>query len=150
MPPELEEEVRRAASERGIAHAVKILGRVPFEQIGEYLGRASVGWVTWQAVPKNQKNVPTKLFEYMAYGLPVVSSDLPSTRVFVEPEVNGVLVEAADPSAHAAALIRLLDDPGIAESMGRAGRQRIETLYNWEAMVPRLLSFYDEVLNRSL
>lgn len=150
MPPDLEEEVRRAASERGIAHAVTILGRVPFEQIGEYLGRASVGWVTWQAVPKNQKNVPTKLFEYMAYALPVVSSDLPSTRMFVEPEVNGTLVEASDPMAHAAALIRLLDDPGVAESMGRTGRRRIETLYNWEAMVPRLLSFYDEVLNRSL
>jgi len=150
MPPDLEEEVRRAAAERGIAHAVTILGRVPFEQIGEYLGRASVGWVTWQAVPKNQKNVPTKLFEYMAYELPVVSSDLPSTRAFVESGVNGTLVEAADPLAHAAAIIRLLDDPGVAESMGRAGRQRIETLYNWEAMVPRLLSFYDEVLNRSL
>lgn len=148
MPPDLEAEVQADAAARGITHAVTITGRVSFEQIGRYLQRASVGWVSWQAVPKNQKNIPTKLFEYMAFGLPVVTSDLPSTRPFVEQGINGLLVDAADPSAHAAALLQLLRNPDDAAAMGRAGRQLVETRYNWDAMAPKLLSLYDEVIGR--
>lgn len=148
MPPDLEAEVLSDAIARGIAHAITITGRVPFEQIGQYLQRASVGWVTWQAAPKNQKNIPTKLFEYMAFGLPVISSDLPSTRLFVEPGINGLLVDAADPSAHAAALLQLLNTPYEAAAMRRAGRRLVESRYNWDAMAPKLLSLYDEVLRQ--
>ncbi len=146
MPPDLADEVRAAAAARGIAHAVTITGRVPFENIGDYLSGAAVGWVAWQPVAKNRKNIPTKLFEYMAYGLPIVSSDLPSTRPFVASGVNGLLVAADSPTAHAEALRQLLSDPAEAAAMGRAGRQLVETQYNWEAMIPRLLALYETIL----
>ncbi len=119
---------------------------MPFDSIGDYLSRAAVGWVAWQPVAKNRKNIPTKLFEYMAYGLPIVSSDLPSTRPFVEQEINGLLVTADSPAAHAAALRRLLSDREEAAKMGRAGRALVETRCNWEAMVPRLLALYETIL----
>lgn len=149
MPPELETQVRQNAANRGIAHAVDIVGRVPFERIGEYLRRATVGWVTWQPVIKNQKNVPTKLFEYMAFGLPVVSSDLPSTRPFVEPGMNGLLVAAADPTEHAAALLAILSDARMAAAMGRVGQQQVAERFNWRAMEPRLLELYEALLSGS-
>ena len=150
MPPELEQEVRVGAAARGIGHAVTITGRVPFEHIGDHLSRAAVGWVAWQPVAKNRKNIPTKLFEYMAYGLPIVSSDLPSTQPFVESGVNGLLVTADSPAAHAAALLQLLSDPEGATTMGRAGRRLVETQYNWEEMVPRLLSLYETILGQGM
>lgn len=145
-PPSLEDEVRADAEARGIAHAVEITGRVPFERIGDYLRRAAVGWVTWQPYPKNQKNIPTKLFEYMAYGLPVVSSDLPSTRPFITHGENGLLVEATSAEAHADAIIRLLQDRPLADAIGRAGRALVQSRYNWDAMTTRLLALYEAVL----
>ncbi len=146
MPPELEDEFRQDAVACGIAHAVTITGRVPFVEIGTFLSRAAVGWVTWQPYPKNQKNIPTKLFEYMAFGLPIVSSDLPSTQPFVSHGVNGLLAEATDPAAHASALLRVLADGTAAARMGRAGRHLVETRFNWERMAPRLLALYEAVL----
>jgi glycosyltransferase involved in cell wall biosynthesis len=145
-PPELEAEVRAAAAQRGLAQAVTFVGRVPFEQIGAYLLQAAVGWVTWQPVPKNKKNIPTKLFEYMAYGLPVVCSDLPSTRPFVRQGENGYLVTAGDPAAHAGALLELLRQPAIATAMGARGQRLVQTEYNWDAMETRLLALYQELL----
>lgn len=147
MPPKLELEVLADAEARGIAGAVTITRRVPFERIGDYLRKAAIGWVTWQPFSKNCKNIPTKLFEYMAYGLPVVSSDLPSTRLFVESGINGLLAEACNPAAHAVLLLKLLRDPELATALGRAGREFVESKYNWEVMIPRLLSFYDAVLS---
>jgi glycosyltransferase involved in cell wall biosynthesis len=145
-PPDLEEEVRADVAQRDIGQAVNLAGRVPFEEIGGYLKRAAVGWVTWQPVPKNEKNIPTKLFEYMAYGLPVVSSELPSTRPFVRNGENGYLVTADDPAAHARAILALLGEPEDARAMGRKGQEMVRARYNWDEMEKRLLALYDGLL----
>jgi glycosyltransferase involved in cell wall biosynthesis len=144
-PPDLAQKVRQAVFERGLEQAVTITGRVAFDQIGASLRPARVGWVPWQAVNKNQKNIPTKLFEYMAYGMPVVASDLPSIRPFVQEGDNGHLVSPDNADGHAAALINLLQNPPIAAEMGRRGQERVTRQYNWSAMEDRLLAFYEEI-----
>jgi glycosyltransferase involved in cell wall biosynthesis len=146
-PPELEAEVRVAVAQRGLENAATFTGRVPFEQIGGYLQRVAVGWVTWQPVPKNEKNIPTKLFEYMAYGLPVVCSDLLSTRPFISDGENGYLVAADDSAAHAAAILGLLRRPETAVVMGQRGQRLVQAKYNWSTMEARLLALYQEVLS---
>ena len=147
MPCHLEDEVRTDATRRGLEGAVEITGRVPFEDIGQYLRQAAVGWVPWQPVPKNKKNTPTKLFEYMAYALPVVSSDLPSTQPFVRAGENGFLVSAEDPDAHARAIVRLLDQPEEAVRMGKAGQDLVGNRWNWDEMEERLLQLYSRLLS---
>jgi len=148
MPPELEQEVLRDAQRHGLGEAVRFVGRVPFDEVGRHLERAAVGWVTWQPYPKNQKNVPTKLFEYMAYGLPVVSSDLDSTRRFVDDGVSGKLVRADDAGAHAEAIIDLLEDRRAAAAIGLRGREQVLARYNWRLIEGRLLDLY-ELLDQS-
>ena len=148
MPPELEDEIMAHAARLGIADAVTLTGRVPFENIGRYLQQATIGWVTWQPARKNQKNIPTKLFEYMAYGLPVVSSDLPSTRPFVHDGVNGYRVRADDPDAHAAVILSLLSDREYAARLGRAGQILVQERWNWQEMEKRLLRLVAELISR--
>ncbi len=145
-PPDLEQEVREDIARRGLQDAVDVVGSVPFEQVGEYLTRASVGWLAWQPVLKNKKNIPTKLFEYMAYALPIVSSDLPSTRPFIHDGREGYLATADDPAAHAEAILRLLRDPQAARAMGQRGQELVQTQYSWDAMEERLLALYEAVL----
>ncbi len=147
MPPDLENEVRAHAARLGMEQALIITGRVPFEQISHYLRQAAVGWVTWQPVPKNQKNIPTKLFEYMAYGLPIVGSDLPSTQPFVRQGENGYLVTADDPGSHAEAILKLLQMPTEAAAMGRRGQELVRSRYNWDEMETRLLALCQELLS---
>lgn len=147
MPPDLEEEVRAHAAQRGLAGAITITGRRPFEEIGRYLVRSALGWVPWQPVAKNEKNVPTKLFEYMAYGLPVVSSDLPSTRPYVQEGVNGFLVQADSPTAHSEAILKLLSQQDEARAMGQRGQEMVRTRFNWDAMEERLLALYGSLLS---
>lgn len=142
MPPRLEDEVRSQARTAGIDRSLEFTGRVPFAEVGAHLARAAVGWVTWQPFAKNRMNVPTKLFEYMAFGLPVVSSDLESTRPFIEPGVTGLLVPADDTKAHADAILAMLDDRQAATRIGLAGRQRVVERFNWPAVEGRLTDLY--------
>lgn len=145
-PPDLEQEVRQDIARRGLQDAVEVVGHVPFEQVGDYLARASVGWLALQPLPKFQIGVATKLFEYMAYALPIVSSDLQPSRRVIQGGVNGYLATADDPAAHAEAILRLLRDPQAARAMGHRGQELVQTQYSWDAMEERLLALYEAVL----
>jgi glycosyltransferase involved in cell wall biosynthesis len=148
-PEDLEHEVRAHARRLGLQDAIQITGRVPFETIGSFLRQAAVGWIPFQPVPKYLRNIPTKLFEYMAYGVPIVSSDLPTTRPFMAKGKSGYLVPAEDPAAHAEAILHILSHPDQAASMGRQGQELVLKEYNWSQMESRLLELYDELLPAS-
>ncbi len=146
MPPALADEVRAHAARLGLAETLTITGRVPFESIGDYLAQAAVGWVPWQAYPKNEKNIPTKLFEYMSYALPIVASDLASTRPFVLEGKNGYRVPPANPDAHAEAILRLLNDPAHAAALGQHGQTLVQEHWNWDEEEKKLWALYERVV----
>lgn len=90
---------------------------------------------------------PTKLFEYMAAGLPIIASDFSLCRKIVSEAQCGLLVDPHNPMAIAGAMNWIMEHPEEAEGMGRNGRKAVEGKYNWEAELPKLLRFYETVLN---
>lgn len=145
-PSGYEQEIRENISQRKIESAVTITGRVSFEKVSQYLAQATLGWIALQPVAKYQKNIPTKLFEYMAYGLPVVSSDLVPIQPFFQDGEFGYLVQADDPAAHAQAILKILRQPQRALDMGGKGQELVRTTYNWGEMEKRLQELYKQVL----
>lgn len=68
----------------------------------------------------------TALLEAMASARPVVASDRPLVREYVEDGTSAVLVPPEDPEALRASISRVLDDRKLARSLGSAGRRRVE------------------------
>jgi glycosyltransferase involved in cell wall biosynthesis len=60
--------------------------------------------------------------------------------------VTGILVEPRAPDALAQGILRLLDAPGEAAAMGRAGRKRVEEEFSLDRWVQDTLELYDEGL----
>jgi glycosyltransferase involved in cell wall biosynthesis len=85
---------------------------------------------------------PNKVFEYMACGLPLVASDLPSLRYIMQQSEAGLTAKADDSAAHAAAIRRLLDDPALARQLGENGRRFVYATHNWEREGEKLIQFY--------
>jgi glycosyltransferase involved in cell wall biosynthesis len=81
---------------------------------------------------------PLKLFEYMASGAAILSSDLPSTAEVVRDGESALLVPPGNVEAMAAALRRLYDDPALRERLGAAARQ-LAPQYSWQARAGRIL-----------
>jgi glycosyltransferase involved in cell wall biosynthesis len=91
---------------------------------------ASVGIVPNLPTRLNRFALSTKLFEYVALGIPVVSADLPTIREhFSEEEV--LFFRAGDAIALAEALEQVACDPGAATRRAKAARRRYED-YRWE------------------
>jgi glycosyltransferase involved in cell wall biosynthesis len=81
--------------------------------------------------------------EAMAYGVPVVGSNLGGTAEIVEHGVTGYLFPPGDPGALAACLDVLLADPRRRAAMGEAGRRSFAERFEFERCYGRMVSIFD-------
>jgi glycosyltransferase involved in cell wall biosynthesis len=123
-----------------------ISGLVPHDKIADEVQKAKVGIVPLPDFPKYQNNIPQKLFEYMALRIPVVMSDLPPSRPFIEGRRCAIAVPPGNYSAYADAIIQMIEDPLLCEQMGAEGRKLVEQNYNWEIESKKMLDLYSELL----
>ena len=112
-------------------------GAVPYEQVPALLAGASVGVAPFNTAPHPALRAagffwsPLKVYEYMAAGLPVVTADIHPLNQVVRDGQEGALFREGDTHALAAAIGRLLDDPGAARAMGARARARVAEHYSW-------------------
>jgi glycosyltransferase involved in cell wall biosynthesis len=117
------------------------------DAVVEQLNRSQVGLVLFHPVPNHVNSQPNKLFEYMISGIPILASDFPLWKQFVDEPGTGLTVDPLDPSAIAEAIIRILTHPQEAEEMGNTGRALALTRYIWSQEAEKLVNFYrDQVL----
>lgn len=100
---------------------------------------------TVYACPTTKASFGITLLESMACETPVVCSDILGFRDVVQDGREALMVPCGDPGALADALVRVLDDPLLANRLGRAGR--LEALgYSWSRVTERVLDLYQSVL----
>ncbi|MBV6699963.1 glycosyltransferase family 4 protein [Kitasatospora aureofaciens] len=74
---------------------------------------------------------PMKLFEYMAHGRPIISSDLPVLREVLQDRVNCLLCPPDDPQAWADALTELVTDEPLRRALGAEAERQLLDRYTW-------------------
>jgi glycosyltransferase involved in cell wall biosynthesis len=92
---------------------------------------AVVGLSLLHDVPNYRHSLPTKLAEYGAHGVPIVSTPNPSSAEFVEHKGSGVLVPFGGGDPLIEAVRSLIDDPARAVELAAAGRATALELFNW-------------------
>ena len=135
--------VRRLAAELEIADRVTLSeGFLSQEDVVSRVRSASVGVIPNLPTPLNRFALSTKLFEYVALGVPVVAADLPTIREhFTDSEL--CYFRAGDPHAAAAALASVNEDPAAAAARAHAALERYDG-YRWSTNAER----YRELLDR--
>jgi glycosyltransferase involved in cell wall biosynthesis len=117
-----------------------IVDRVPNAHVPVWLRALDIGVMPYPNTRHYALELsPLKMFEYMAAGLPIVASDLPSIRLHLEDGVNALLGRPGDPVSSAEAITRLLRDPGLAERLASRARDDVAGL-TWDARAQRILA----------
>ena len=105
---------------------------------------AQVGLVLDHPISNYVEGYSTKMFEYMACGLPFIASDFPLWQRIVAEHDCGITVDPFDTDAVAKALNRLLENPEEAARIGENGRQAILRKYNWDVELGKLAERSEE------
>jgi glycosyltransferase involved in cell wall biosynthesis len=124
------EEVEARARALGLVDTIRFSGGfVDNREVLELVRGAQVGVVANLAIERNKAAVPTKLFEYAALKIPIVSSDLPAVcEYFTDDEVR--FFTAGDPGSLARAIAGLLEDPAAAAAQAERAHSRYQS-YRW-------------------
>lgn len=133
----------------GIEDRVTLYGRMKATDAYAIVSQASIGVAVLQPNPNYFESFPTKMFEYMALGIPVITSNFPLYERTIRGASCGLTVDPQRPEDVAAAIRRLMDDPQEARRMGANGRESVETTYNWSVEERKLLQLYRDVLQQN-
>jgi glycosyltransferase involved in cell wall biosynthesis len=124
---------------------VRLFGFQPRENLSEMLSSADVGVMT--LLPgRGRTSVPSKMFGYMAVGVPVLAScdpDSDSAEMIREAKC-GEVVPPGDPLAISSALRRLRSDIPARHSAGQRGRAYLEKHHSRESGTKSFLSLLGE------
>jgi len=129
----------RRARDLGLDSSVaRFVGYLPNPEALRLVSEADVGLVPHQASESWNTTIPNKLFDYMAAGLAVITSDARPAARIVRETGTGEVYSDGDAGALVTAIERMLDSEYRA-TCGTRGRDAIRSRYNWEADSRRLL-----------
>jgi len=135
----LEDEMRDLARQLGVGESVRFTGFLGRE------GKAREGEFADIFLNTNRiDNMPVSVVEACAMGLPVVSTDVGGLRDLLTDGETGLLVPDDDERAMTQAILRLLDEEGLASRLSRQGRALAERSA-WDSVLPRWSGLFERI-----
>ncbi len=135
----------RQAAERRVLRSASLAGRVHFTGFLPHLKIPAVlQHLDVLVLATRYEELPSVLVEGMAAGLPVIASRVGGIPALVDHDVNGLLVPPGDPAALAAAITRVLAEPGTAARLSAAAGLTAER-YAWPALAREVALLYLEL-----
>ena len=116
-------------------------GRLPLEKGYEISRQAAVGMCIIHPMKNSVGSYPTKMFEYMAIGLPQVISNFPLYKSVVETHSCGICVDPMNTQQIADAIYNLFSDRQLAEKMAENGMQAAPS-YTWDSQFAKVEQVY--------
>ncbi len=124
--------LERRVAELGLRNVVLLPG-VPSAEMPELLAAADICLVPLRQVPLFATFIPSKVFEYLAAGKPVIGS-VTGEAARILAEAGAVVVPPEDSGSLAAAITTLAASPRLRAAIGQQGRSFVERRYDWSAL----------------
>ena len=135
--------VEKLAADLGIADRVRVLPRTIVGPEKERLFAAAQLFV----LSSYSENFGNTVLEAMWRGVPVVVTPEVGAAEIVRRSAGGIVAQG-DAEAFSAAINYLLDNPGLARSMGEAAQRHVRMHYTWAAISARVEELYDSLQSR--
>jgi glycosyltransferase involved in cell wall biosynthesis len=137
-------ELQAIVARKNLDAYVTLTGQVSHDKVATYLSSADVGVAPDPKNALNDNSSMIKIFEYMAFSLPVVLFDLKEGRRTAGPAA--LYAVPNDPVDFANQITTLLNSKELRQQLGAYGRKQIEERLNWEVEKASLIRAYDTAL----
>ena len=140
----LEEEAKR----RGIGNVV-FAGAVSKEEVTLYWRLCDVALVLLKDVPLFRHVIPSKMFEAMATGRPIILGVRGESEELLAEAGAGIAVPPESPSTLVEALEKMMNNPALCSDMGKAGRKFVEKTFDRERLAGEMLEVLQDAANEA-
>lgn len=135
-------DMKRLAVSLQLDNIIFFEGWRPQDEIGSYIMVSDVCVIPHRKSPQTDNSSPNKLFQYMYFKKPVISSDCNSIEKLILAEKCGVIYPSNSPEELSKKLNYFFEHPESGVEMGGNGYKAVINRYNWESSVAPLLSIY--------
>lgn len=136
----LKERLTAVARDLGLSAQIKFIGVVENSRMPKLLNAADV-----YVSSSLSDGTSISLLEAMACGLPVVVTDLPANREWVDHGRNGLIVPARDSDNLTDAIAQLLENPTLAQTMGQRNIEISRERADWDRNYERLEDMFESI-----
>lgn len=137
------EKLRKIVKENHMEKYIELTGWINNEHKKELLNRGKIYFH-----PSYNEGQPMSIIEGMAYGLPVISTNIGGIPSLITTGVNGYIFEPGSTSDFANAILRLLNDQNLCKRMYRNNIDKISNKYNLETNVRKISAIYNQIEKR--
>ena len=140
------EELKSLTKEYNVESYVHFTGFLPIEKVACYIALSKVGIYPQKKYKGIDETLPTKIFQYCAMGIPVISSDHLLPGEFINKNNCGFLVNfVASPEDFIDRLFEIYSNEEKRKEMGSNGKKAVLNTYNWHSTVQPLVKFYSNL-----
>lgn len=140
----MKSQVKDFIARNNLGHAIYLTGRVNHDQLPDYFNEADL-----YVSSSYSDGSSVSLLEAMACKLPVIVTDLPANREWVQPGVNGWLVPSGNPEALGENILKILAGEEKAKLMGEANIALIRQKADWPQNSDVLLTAYEQLIKEN-
>ena len=97
--------------------------------------------------PTLYENLPIRVLEAMACGVPVIASNVCAIPEVIDNGVNGILIQPGSIDELADAICCLLEDPSLRWKMGNNARKAVLEKFNWKVNAIKTVKVYQQILD---
>jgi len=134
--------LKRLIENEGLTDRVYFFGAVPFDEVTRTAMSADIGLILLQNADLNFYYAsPNKLFDFMAAGLPVVGSNFPDMKKFIEGYNIGMTCDPTNPREIADAIDYIISDENRYNEMKKNALEAAK-IFNWENEGRKLVALY--------
>lgn len=130
---------KQLAQELGVFGSIEFVGKIPKLEVPAWLQKGEIFINTTRV-----DNTPVSVVEAMASGLPIVSTNVGGIPYLLDDEKDAILVPPDDPEAMAAAVQRILSEPGLSAYLSENARKKAEQ-FDWSIVLPQWEKLFREI-----
>ncbi|MGI5835945.1 MAG: glycosyltransferase family 4 protein [Chloroflexota bacterium] len=131
-----DEELRKAAADRGIDQSLHLAGWVPSRELPDYFAAADVAIYPMDDTLLNRSKCPMKMLDLLAAGVPVVADSVGQACEYISDGRTGVLVNPDSPQMMAEAVVSLLEDRSLRQVLSENARKDVQARWSWDRWAP--------------
>ncbi len=122
------------AKDLGVLDRTVFTGTVPYSMVPEYISCMNAGVIPFRQDNVSNNSLPLKLFEYMACGVPVVSTHVSA----IQKDFGQTVRFVSSTNEYVQEFMKLYQDPKLCSRLGSEGRHIVEDEYQWPAIAKKL------------